>query len=368
MIRASRVLIPFLLISMASHARPTLEEVRREMGTPSSGDVRGQRDIVGYARTPEAMARVWDLADGAPAPESFGETVAPGIVGAIGPHDDYIYTARTYRKIFPLVTAQTVVLVGVFHRYRRFEARDQIVFDSYRAWRSPDGEIAVSPLREDLLRELPSAMAVRDDAAHDIEHSLEGIAYFLKHARSDVQIVPLLVPAASYEKLAQMAAELSRALASVMKKRDWALGRDIAIVISADGTHYGEDFHFTPYGAGGVKVFERAMEDDRRLIRETLSGLFTEAKGRAFFSTVVDPADPDTYRRPWCGRFSVPFGAMLVDGTAKALGMRAPRAVPIALGVSVDTPELAVRDLGMGATAPANLYHFVTHPAIAFVE
>ena len=29
-------------------------------------------------------------------------------------------------------------------------------------------------------------------------------------------------------------------------------------------------------------------------------------------------------------------------------------------------PELAVRGFGMGATAPANLYHFVTHPAIAY--
>jgi len=368
MIRSFQFLVPFLLIAMVSHARPTLEEVRREMGAPSAGDVRGQRDTVGYATTREAMARVWELSAQPPAPESFGEEVAPGVLGAIGPHDDYIYTARTYRKIFPLVTAKTVVLVGVFHRYRRFEARDQVVFDSYRAWKSPDGEIAVSALREDLLAQLPGAMAVRDDAAHDIEHSLEGIAYFLKHARKDVEIVPLLVPAASYERLAEMAAQVSQALAASMKKRGLALGRDVAIVISADGTHYGEDFRFSPYGAGGVKAFERAMDDDRRLMRETLSGLFTEQKGRAFFSTVVDPAKPDTYRRPWCGRFSVPFGTMLVDGTARELGMKAPRAVPLALGVSVDTPELPVRELGLGPTAPANLYHFVTHPAVAFVE
>jgi hypothetical protein len=35
--------------------------------------------------------------------------------------------------------------------------------------------------------------------------------------------------------------------------------------------------------------------------------------------------------------------------------------------VSVDTPELALRDCGIAPTAPANLYHFVTHPAAAFV-
>ena len=65
--------------------------------------------------------------------------IAPGVLGVIGPHDDYIYAARIYRDVFPRVTAKTVVVVGVFHRYRRFEARDQLVFDSYRAWRSPDG-------------------------------------------------------------------------------------------------------------------------------------------------------------------------------------------------------------------------------------
>jgi MEMO1 family protein len=43
------------------------------------------------------------------------------------------------------------------------------------------------------------------------------------------------------------------------------------------------------------------------------------------------------------------------------------RGVPVALGSSVDTPELPLRDVGMGPTAPANLYHFVMHPAIAYV-
>src|SRR4029077_469586 len=99
-----------------------------------------------------------------------------------GPHDGYVCAGRVYREIFPLVTAKTVVIVGVFHRYRRFEARDQLVFDSYRAWRSPDGEIGISALREGLLAALPGGMAVQDDAAHDNEHSVEGIAYFLKHA------------------------------------------------------------------------------------------------------------------------------------------------------------------------------------------
>ncbi|HEX4332754.1 MAG TPA: AmmeMemoRadiSam system protein B [Usitatibacter sp.] len=353
---------------MNAVARPTPEEVRREMGTPSTPDVRGQRDTVGYAATPEAMAKVWELSAQGPMPESFGEKVAPGVLGVIGPHDDYIYTARVYREIFPLVTAKTVVMVGVFHRYRRFEARDQLVFDAYRAWSSPDGEIAVSPLRDELIAALPRGMAVKDNSAHDNEHSLEGIAYFMKHARPDLEIVPVIIPAASFERLSEMASHLADALAGAMKKRGWQLGRDVAIVVSADGTHYGDDFRFAPYGAGGREAFDHSVADDRKLMRETLGGLVSAEKAKAFYATVVDPANPDQYRRTWCGRFSVTLGTLLMGETAKRMGIGTPRTVPVALGVSVDAPELAVRDVGVAPTAPANLYHFVMHPALAFVS
>src|SRR5258708_343302 len=240
-----------LFVSMAAIARPTLDEVRKDMCAPSSNEVRGQRDTVGYATTREAMARVWEASAQAPAPESFGAKVTPGVLGVIGPHDDYIYTARVYREVFPLVTAKTVVIVGVFHRYRQFDARDQLVFDPYRAWSSPDGEIAVSPLRDELVAALPNDMAVKDAAAHDSEHSIEGIAYFLKHARPDVEIVPVIIPVASFERLSEMATQLGGALAGAMEKRGSQLGRDVAIVISAGGTHYGQDFKFPPHCAAG---------------------------------------------------------------------------------------------------------------------
>lgn len=355
-------------MTLPASARPPLEEVRRQMGIPSSGDVRGQLDTVGYASTPEAMAKAWDLSAKGPAPESFGERdPAPGVLGVIGPHDDYVYAARAYRKVFPLVTAKTVVVVGVFHKYRRFEARDQLVFDTYRAWRSPDGEIAISALRSELAAALPRGMAVEDAASHDAEHSIEGIAYFLKHARPDVEIVPLIVPAASFERLQEMACALGAALAVSMQRRGWQLGRDVAIVVSTDGVHYGEDFKHTPYGAGGVDAFMKALAFDRGLIRDTLSGSMDANKPSRFFSTVVDAAHPDTYKVPWCGRFSVPLGSMLIADVARRLGMTAPRGIPLALGVSVDSPQLELRDVGLGPTAPASLHHFVTHPAVAYV-
>src|SRR3954469_371807 len=273
-----------MLMSLpSSAARPSTEEVRKDMGIASTADVRGQRDAVGYATTAEAMARVWELSAQGPTPEGFGQPLpAPGGGGGIGPHDASVYAARVYRQLYPLVAAKTVIVVGVFHRYRRFEARDQLVFDDYRAWRSPDGEIAVSRLREALVSALPAGMAVRDNAAHDSEHSIEGIAFFLKHARRDVEIVPLIVPAASFERLSAMSTALGDALATTMKQRGLALGRDVAIVISTDGTHYGEDFKYTPYGAGGVEAFMKALTHDRALVRDTIGKAATTANARIF--------------------------------------------------------------------------------------
>jgi len=345
---------------------PTLEETRKAMGIPSAGDLRGQQDTVGFASRAEQMARVWELAGTPPAPELLGRSPRPGVAGAICPHDDYLYAGRVYRRIIPLITARTVVLVGVFHKYRRYGARDVMVFDDYRAWRSPDGEIPVSPLRAEVLAQLPPGEAARDAAWQDSEHSLEAIAYWLRHQDPDLRILPVILPAASFPRLRAMAGHLGRALAGAMRARGWTLGRDVAIVISSDGIHYGADFNYTPYGAGGIPAFTRAMARDRRLLRGPLAGPVSAAKARAFFETMVDPADPVTYRMPWCGRFSVPFGLMLLEETSRALGQAAPKGSPVAFGASVDTPELPVKALGMGATAPASLYHFVSYPAVAY--
>ncbi|BDU76099.1 AmmeMemoRadiSam system protein B [Mesoterricola sediminis] len=345
---------------------PTLEQTRKAMGIPSAGDLRGQQDIVGFASRADQMARVWELAGTPPAPEAFGPLPAPGVKGAICPHDDYLYAGRVYRRLIPLVTARTVVLVGVFHKYRRYGARNVMAFDAYRAWRGPDGEIPVSPLRAEVLARLDPREAVQEPAWQDSEHSLEAVAYWLKHQDPKVEILPILLPSASFDRLASMAEHLGAALAAAMRGRGWTLGRDVAVVISSDGIHYGEDFRYAPFGAGGPGAYLQAMDQDRRLLTGPLSGPVSPAKARAFFEAVVDPADPDVYRMPWCGRFSIPFGLLLLDATSRHLGTAAPAGRPVAFGASVDVPELPVKALGMGATAPASLYHFVSFPAVAY--
>lgn len=345
-------------------ARPSAEAVRKAMGIPSAGDLRGQQDTVGFASTAGQMAETWEASGLPPAPESFGPLPASGVAGLICPHDDYRYAGRVYRRLVPLVSARTVVLVGVFHKYRSFGARDALVFDRHRAWRAPDGELRISPLREELLQRLPAEDVIQDDAMQDREHSLEAIAYWLKHQDPSVEVLPILVPAASFERFQTLATRLGRALAESMARRGWGLGRDVAVVISSDGIHYGSDFNHVPFGPGGVDAYLRAMARDREWLLGPLSGPVGAEKARTFFTAVVNPANPDEYRAPWCGRFSIPFGLLLLEETARALKVPTPRGIPAAFGSSIAFPQLPVS--GLGVTAEANLFHFVSYPGVAY--
>jgi len=344
---------------------PTLVQVRADMNIPSrSLDLRGQRDSVGFASTAEQMAKVWELSTAPPSPDSLGAAPVPGVAAVICPHDDYLYAGRVYRKVLPLVTAKTVVLIGVFHRYRRFGEHDRLVFDRYRAWRTPDGPVPVSRLRDDLLGALSPEDFVQDAAMHDSEHSLEALVYWLKHANPDLEIVPIIVPAAKFERLEELANHLGAALAVAMGARDWQLGRDVAIAISTDGVHYGSDFKYVPYGDGGVEAYLKATAKDRSLLTGPLQGPLTVAKVRQLYGTFVNPEKPDDYRLTWCGRFAVPMGLLLLERVTRDLGK--PVGHPLAYATSVGWPELPVREVGLGVTAPANLYHFVSYPAVAF--
>jgi AmmeMemoRadiSam system protein B len=335
------------------------------MNIPSvSLDLRGQRDSVGFASTAAQMAKVWELAATPPAPDSFGVRPAPGVAAVICPHDDYLYAGRVYRQVLPLITARRVILVGVFHRYRRFGAHDRLVFDKYRAWRTPDGPVPVSNLREALLAHLAPDDFVQSAAMHDSEHSLEAPLYWLRHLRPDLEIVPIIVPASKFDRLEELAGQLAAALGATMTAHDWQLGRDVAIAISTDGVHYGTDFKYVPYGDGGITAYQKATEKDRALLTGPLSGTLTTGKVRELYAAFVNPERPDEYRLTWCGRFAVPFGLLLLERMSRDLGP--PSGRPIAYATSVGWPELPVRDLGLGATAPASLHHFVSYPAVAF--
>ncbi len=366
------VLLALALTGPAARAQTTTplvgvhlsaDSVRHAMAIPSRGGVRGRIDSTGYALHASQMAKVWELAALPPAPDSLGPAPPPGVAAILCPHDDFSFAGRVYRRVIPLITARTVVLFGVFHGYWRVGERNRLVFDTYREWTAPDGPVPVSPLRDALLARLPRADWAQDSMAHDMEHSLEPLVCWLRHARPDLEIVPILVPAASFDRFRALAGDLGDALEAERKARGWLLGRDFAIAISADGIHYGPDFKQLAFGEG-VPAYQQATAKDRGLLLGPLRGPLDVAKIRTLYDTFVDPDHPDTYRWTWCGRFSIPLGLLTLQQLARDGG--GATGWPVAYATSISGPELGLRDLGMQPSSPSNLYHFVGYPGAAF--
>jgi MEMO1 family protein len=239
------------------------------------------------------------------------------------------------------------------------------VFETFSAWRTPDGSVQVSPMREEIMARMPKGDYVQDNSMHEAEHSVEALVYWLHHARPDLQIVPVIVPAAGFDRLQELATHFGEAIAAAMKPLGWKLGADVAVVISADAVHYGEDFKHVPFGASGAEAHNKAVERDQTILT-TISAKITPPQVQGLYETFVDPANPDSYRVTWCGRFSIPMGMLALRAASLAMGARSPRGISVGYATSIDHPALPLRDTGLGVTAPATDAHFVGYPAVAF--
>jgi hypothetical protein len=60
----------------------------------------------------------------------------------------------------------------------------------------------------------------------------------------------------------------------------------------------------------------------------------------------------------------VPLGLLVLERAARAMGEVTGH--PVAYTTSIGSPQLDLRDVNMGPTAPSNLYHFVGYPGVAF--
>lgn len=347
---------------------PTRAEVEAEMGLRSEGDlVRGQLDTVGFVVDAD-QAR--DVVETAVRLEGGSEGLAGSpLAGGVCPHDDHLYAGRVYVHLTERIEAPRIVLIGVFHRARRFGITDRVVFDSFEAWHGPWGPVAVDPLREELIEALDPSSYTVSDAMHCSEHSLEALLPFLQGDRRDVRIVPILVPYMDWDRIDTLTTEMAAVLAASMERHGWRLGRDLAIVVSSDAVHYGDDFDHAPFGTD-VSGYQQAVARDRELARDYLEGPLIAGRLAGLLGELVAAEDVRKYRIPWCGRFSVPFGLELLRKTAEATGAGVPEGALLRYGTSLSEPELpvsgATRAAGLGYTAPSNLHHWVGYAAVGY--
>ncbi len=325
--------------------------------------IRPIRDDVGFCWAAETMDQLVRLLESTrPVPPA-----SSGWVAGICPHDDYLYAGRIYLPLLRTNQAREVVIIGVTHGGVRRAVGDpsgKIILDTHSQWTGIRGPVAISPLRDWIRKYMNPDRVLVSNQAHILEHSIEAMIPFLQYFRPGIRITPIMVTAMSPDEMDRISRELSRHIATWMRKEKLRPGKDLVFLISADGNHYGKDFSNTPYGEN-LSAHSRAEDVERELIRDCLEGSMKEAR----LSRLQHRLDPE--KAPpaplWCGRYSIPFGLSTVLHLVREL--EPGTAISGRLLAHSDTWRegvLPLRATSLGTTAPFSLKHWVSFFSMAF--
>jgi len=287
----------------------------------------------------------------------------------ICPHDDYTYAGWLYPAVLRNMKAQTVILIGVAHKAKKFGIEDKLVFESFSKWKGPYGPVRISGLREKIMNQLPRSTYLISDSLHEVEHSLEAQIPYLQYFNQKIEIIPILVPAMSFATMDGIAFNLARAIQKVMEEGTLSWRKDIAIVISNDAVHYGDEEwggqNYAPYGTDSAG-YKKALAHEYEIIGNCLTGLTSKDKIRRFTGYTVQDTNYRIYKWTWCGRYAVPLGLLTGFYIQQNLRLGPPEGILIGYNTSIGQPPIPVSDLKMGTTAIANLRHWVGYAAIGY--
>ena len=122
----------------------------------------------------------------------------------ISPHDDYAYVGPLYPAVLHEIKSQTVILFGVAHKARLFGLEDKLIFESNSSWKGPYKNAEVSGRRDEIISALDTGMYVINDSIHAVEHSLEALLPYLQYYNKKIEIVPILVPAMTFDRMSEI--------------------------------------------------------------------------------------------------------------------------------------------------------------------
>jgi len=289
---------------------------------------------------------------------------------AICPHDDYTYVGWQYPATLRNIKAKTVIIFGVAHKARQLKVSDQIIFDSFDYWQGPykDLKIAVD-IREEIMDNLPGVLYQVNDSLQKVEHSVESMLPILQHYNHDVEIVSILVPFMNYDRIEDIARHLAIALKNTMKEYKLKWGEDIAILITTDAVHYGdEDWggkNYAPYGVDSLG-YSNAVKHEHAIIDSCLTGDLSIERIKNFIGYTVHPNCYKEYQWTWCGRYSVPLGLLTSYYLQKLTRTEPLNGQFIGYSNSIDHQSIQVDDVRMGKTAIATPRHWVGYASIGF--
>jgi AmmeMemoRadiSam system protein B len=288
----------------------------------------------------------------------------------IAPHDDYSYVGYLYPLVLQNIKARTVIIFGVAHKAAKLNLENKLIFDSFTHWRGPYGNVKVSSLRESIMEKLPKDIYEVNDSMQALEHSVEAEVPFLQYYNRDVQIISILAPYMSFDRMNELAKPLAEAIGSIMKEKKLEWGKDVALLISTDAVHYGDEQwsgkNFAFYGAD-TAGYNKAVEHEHEIMNNCLKDELKTEKIKLFTEYTVQKENFKEYKWTWCGRYSVPVG--LLTGLYLQQYLKAKPLLGTLLGYSnsLDHAHIKVDDLqGMGVTAIATIRHWVGYAAVGF--
>jgi len=328
----------------------------------SNKHIRHVHDTIGFAKYAWQMESIYSRLGIADKENDLQWKVA------ISPHDDYKYAGRLYYESLKGINANTVILVGVAHRARNYSLQDKIIFGSYTHWESPYGDLKVSDLNSEIMNNLKDDAYVVHDSMQNLEHSLEAIVPFLHKKNPELEIIPILVPYINYETIDAISTQLSKAVLKVLKKHNLNYGEDVAIVISNDAVHYGNEEWSGDLAPVGVddEGTEKAREMDLEIINNCWTNDITEAKIKRVTEYTVQQDDYKDYKWVWCGRYSVPFGLDFANKLNILTNNKPLTGTFMHYQSSIDHELIDVEDLGMGTTAIATQRHWVAYASLKY--
>ena len=287
---------------------------------------------------------------------------------AICPHDDYKYAGKLYYESLKGINAPNVILIGVAHRARNFDLKDKIIFGSFTHWQSPYDTLKVSSINAEIINKLSNDTYIVHDSMQVLEHPLEAIIPFLHKKNRNVEIVPILIPYVNYQTIDKISSELATAVNTILKEKNWKYGKDLAVVISNDAVHYGDDqwsANLAPFGTDDEGT-KSARQRDLEIINKCLTEEITNEKVKKFTEYTVQKDDYKEYKWVWCGRYSVPFGLAFANKLNVLVNNESLTGTFLGYQSSIDHEVINVEDLGMGTTAIATQRHWVAYTSVKY--